>query len=355
MKLNCDITRQVVEALQTHGVACYIVGGYVRDALLGVESKDIDIEIHGIEMEAALELISKITPAKLFGNFGVISLDNVNTEFALARTEVKTGELHTDFAVQFITNGDLKLAASRRDFTINSIMFDLQNNQIIDNYDGISDLKLGIIRHVSDSFSEDPLRVLRGFKFAARYNFIICEDTLQLCNDIADQLLHLPIVRIEQELNAIFKYDGFKSINSQLAKVLSIMNNSGYYLYDFENVQWELNQLLFFRQFTNFKTVIDNCFEKKKTKKDLIYLIENYDNIINYNNLSANSKYELLTEIKYVTKEVFMINPDLKIIYETYIQLLSKYNGNYFIKKGFCGKQIPKEQKKIIGEFLDEL
>ncbi len=355
MELNCQITKEVVAALQTEGISCYVVGGYVRDYLLGVESKDIDIELHGAEIDQALSIINEVTPAKLFGTFGVISLENVNTEFALARTETKAGSLHTDFEVKFIADGDLKLAASRRDFTVNSIMYDLQNDVLIDNYNGQADLAAGIIRHVSPAFSEDPLRVLRAFKFATRYNFTIDEKTLNLCYQIADQLQYLPTVRIENELAQLFKTSNFVAVSEMLTKVIGTAFNSQYQLFQFESESPIIYRVLFFRQFEQFKTVINNCFEKKKTKKDLIFLIENYDRIVNYRNLAAVQKYNLLAAIKFVCEEAFVLNPDLQSIYCQYLQLITEYNGNYFIKQGINGKQIASAQAKLIGEHLDEL
>lgn len=205
MKINCEITKAVVSALQQNDIDCYLVGGYVRDTLLNIEAVDIDIELHNTNLEQAYQIISNITPANVYGSFGVIALDAVNTEFALARTEVKTGDKHTNFDIQFITDGNLKLACLRRDFTINSMMYDLANDRLLDFYNGQSDLNHSILRHVSDKFSEDSLRVLRGVKFACRYNLKIADETEALCKSLAPDLKHLPTKRIENEMNAIFK------------------------------------------------------------------------------------------------------------------------------------------------------
>ncbi len=353
MELNCAITREVVKLLQANNIDCYIVGGYVRDHLLGVESNDIDIELHGTDYQRAYEIITSITDAKLFGNFGVISLTDANTEFAIARIETKTGNSHTEFAVDFITDGNLKLAASRRDFTINSIMYDLQNDVLIDNFNGINDLNNKIIKHVSDAFSEDPLRVLRAFKFAARLGFEIADETYNLCLEIASHLEHLSTIRIENELNAIFSYGNYKQVNDRLTAVISKYTDSEYELSEINNP--DLFKVLFFAQFLNSKLVINKCIESKKDKKELNTLIDNYQDIKNYSQLNSERKVELLNSLKLCKLKAIALNPYLIDVFELFDRLKIKYDGNYLKSLGYTGKNIAIMQKKIIGEELDEL
>lgn len=354
MELKCKVTKQVVELLQANDINCYIVGGYVRDSILGIESKDIDIELHNTTIDQAYEIISRVTAANIYGSFGVIALEHYNTEFAIARTETKVGNLHTDYQVEFITNGDLKLAASRRDFTINSLMYDMQSNQLLDFYGGLVDLENKVLRHVSPAFSEDPLRVLRGIKFLTRYNLEMASETDILCTDIADQLNYLPTSRIEAELNSIFKNKYPKLGLKLLTKYLNIIFNSLEVEAEFSDNK-QLNQILFFKQFTNYYEVLDFCYENKKTKKDLKFVIDNYQLIKSVKDLDGIVQYELFTNCHYVLDKAIAINPNFETRYNQYLELKAKYDGKYFLSIGISGKQIATNQKQIIGGKLDEL
>lgn len=354
MELNCKVTKQVVELLQANNINCYIVGGYVRDSVLGIESKDIDIELHNTTIDQAYEIVSSVTAANIYGSFGVIALENYNTEFAIARTETKVGDLHTDYQVEFITNGDLKLAASRRDFTINSLMYDMQSNQLLDFYGGLTDLENKVLRHVSSAFSEDPLRVLRGIKFITRYNLEMAKETDELCVEVAKQLTYLPTSRIEAELNSIFKNDCQKYGLKLLTKYLYIIFNSLEVEADYGDNK-ALNQILFFKQFTNYEQVLNFCYENKKTKKDLKFIIDNYQLIKSVEDLKGNDQYELFNMCQYVLDKAIAINTNFGAKYNHYLELKTKYDGKYFLSIGISGKQIATNQKKIIGGKLDEL
>lgn len=355
MELNCAVTEQVVKVLQANNIDCYIVGGYVRDYILGIESKDIDIELHNTTIETAYELVKTVADAKVFGKFGVISLNEYNTEFAIARTEQKTGTSHTDFTVQFINDGNLKLAASRRDFTINSMMYDLQNNLIIDNYGGKSDLEQKILRHVSDAFAEDPLRILRGLKFIARYNLTIEPETDQLCRSIISELKYLPQIRVQKELEAIFAADYYQQARGLLTIYLNLLFNQQLTQYSSTGDSIIANRISFFKQFTNSDVVIDFCYEQKNIKRDLKLVLKNYDQYLNYNELPAIDKYQLLVDSKHVLSYVKYINSEVITAYHHYQQLTKEYDGQYFIKLGISGKEIKNAMAKKIGGMLDEL
>lgn len=354
MKINCDVTNRVVEHLLKNNVECYIVGGYVRDNLLGLNPKDIDIELHNTDVDTAFRLITQITPAKVYGTFGIIALNEVETEFALARTETKTGTLHHQFDIKFIRDGDLKLAASRRDFTINSIMYDLRANKLIDNFGGVDDLNNQVIRHVSDAFSEDPLRILRGVKFASRFGFKLDTETKQLCLDLSNQLSYLPTQRISNELEQIFKGPHFTLASCYLTSFINQI-----FQQQLKPVTFTTNPLLnkvnFFWQFSSFEKIIDFCYEQKQVKKDLKFILNNYDNIIDFNSKEVGVKFNLLENMKYREEYIEVLNNQVLSIYEIYLKLKEKYNGRYFINKGIVGKQIKIQQEQVLKEKLNEL
>jgi len=172
----------------------YIVGGYVRDKLLGVPSKDRDFVVVGSSVEEMLSL-----GYEQVGSSFPVFLKN-GEEYALARTERKVGVGYQGFEVNTDLYVSLEEDCLRRDLTINSMAIDPDTNEIIDVYGGRRDLELKLLRHVSDAFGEDPVRVLRTARFAARYNFSVHPDTVELMTKVAPELNHVPQDRIWKEI-----------------------------------------------------------------------------------------------------------------------------------------------------------
>ena len=219
--------QKFLKALSYKGAKTYYVGGYVRDMILGKENKDIDIEIHYITEKEFLDVCKSFgLDIKLCGQaFGVYKavLDGQDIDFSFPRTEKLIGTKHTDFEIAvdpFI--GELK-ASQRRDFTINALMMDTQTETILDFHQGIKDLENKVIRHTSDKFSEDALRVFRVAQFASRFGFTVAPETLELCERI--DVTHLPQERIQEETYKAFTkgtpsiyFDILKSIGIELVK-----------------------------------------------------------------------------------------------------------------------------------------
>jgi tRNA nucleotidyltransferase/poly(A) polymerase len=183
----------------------YIVGGAVRDMLLGVKPKDFDYVVVGATEKDMLER----GYIKVGADFPVFLHPETNNEYALARTERKTGNGYLGFTVDASPTVTLEEDLLRRDLTINAMAMDEQGN-IIDPYGGQEDLKNGILRHVSDAFKEDPLRVLRLARFCARYyyeGFEIHPTTMDLAVNIVDagELNHLPAERFVAEFYKVFE------------------------------------------------------------------------------------------------------------------------------------------------------
>jgi len=181
---NNKLAKQIAVAVEEAGGRAYFVGGYVRDKLLHIENKDIDIEVHGILTEKLEMILDSVGERLQFGkSFGVYNIKGSSIDIAMPRKEECIGNKHTDFKVDVNPFLGTKKAAERRDFTVNAIMEDVLTGEIIDHFGGVSDLKNKIIRHVNDrSFSEDPLRVLRGAQFSSRFCFEIAEETKSLCS-----------------------------------------------------------------------------------------------------------------------------------------------------------------------------
>ena len=178
----------------------YLVGGCVRDALLGREIYDYDIEVYDIEPLKFDELMAGIKASGVGKSYFIYKYKNY--DLGLPRSESKTGNSHKDFAVSYIN--DPALASLRRDFTVNAMMMNIFNGEILDFHGGKKDLESKTLRHIdSEKFKEDPLRVLRGVQFSARLGFSIADDTLELMKTL--DLAHLSKDRINTELIKFFR------------------------------------------------------------------------------------------------------------------------------------------------------
>ena len=206
--MNKGIAEQIAEYVREAGGRVFYVGGFVRDRLLGIDNKDVDIEVHGIDPDALLEILRRIGEPLTFGkSFGVFALKGEDIDIAMPRRERAVGSGHRDFEVDVDPFIGTREAARRRDFTVNSMMEDVLTGGIVDHFGGRRDLDEGVIRHIDpETFIEDPLRVLRGAQFAARFNFTIAPDTIELCRGI--DLSVLSRERVEEELKkALLKAD----------------------------------------------------------------------------------------------------------------------------------------------------
>jgi tRNA nucleotidyltransferase (CCA-adding enzyme) len=175
----------------------YCVGGAVRDRLLGLPVQDHDWVVVGSTPEAMVargfQPVGK--------DFPVFLHPDTHEEYALARTERKTARGYQGFAVYAAPDVTLEQDLLRRDFTINAIAEDA-DGKLIDPHNGVADLRAGILRHVSNAFSEDPVRILRAARFAARFGFTIAPETIALMRDMVNngEVDALVAERVWQEL-----------------------------------------------------------------------------------------------------------------------------------------------------------
>lgn len=185
----------------------YKVGGAVRDEIMGIEPHDIDYCVVGSTVNEMLSL-----GYKQVGKDFPVFLDKDGNEYALARTERKTGKKHTDFNFEFGKNVSLEDDLSRRDITVNAIAQDMDTGAYIDPFGGINDIKNKIIRCVKpETFVQDPLRVMRVCRFCAQLGFNIEIHTLQVCRDMVKngELNNLTPERIWLEFEKALKTDHF--------------------------------------------------------------------------------------------------------------------------------------------------
>lgn len=207
---NYNFAVQIARKVNEIGGTTYFVGGYVRDSLLGIPNKDIDIEIHNVTpyiLENILKELGDVQSRTVGNNFGIYNIDGYDLDIALPRKETAIGKGHKDFRIDVDAYLPLKDSARRRDFTINALMKNVLTGEIKDYFGGLDDLNNGIIRHIDDkTFIEDSLRVLRACQFAARFGFTIAPETICLCKTM--DLSTLPKERIAGELSkALLKAD----------------------------------------------------------------------------------------------------------------------------------------------------
>lgn len=158
----------------------YMVGGAVRDTVLGKKPSDIDYVVVG----ATPEEMFKLGFEQVGADFPVFLHPETKDEYALARTEKKTGKGYLDFETEFSPNVTLEDDLLRRDLTINAMAMD-ENGNIVDPYNGLKDIKEKKLRHVSEAFKDDPLRILRVARFCAKMpDFTIAEETLNMLKEM---------------------------------------------------------------------------------------------------------------------------------------------------------------------------
>ncbi|HEY7785800.1 MAG TPA: HD domain-containing protein [Pyrinomonadaceae bacterium] len=193
---------QLARAVQAAGGRGLLVGGCVRDPLMGRVPKDWDLEVYGIEAVELRTILDRFGPVNVVGEaFTVYKLGH-DLDVSIPRRERKTGTGHRGFFIEGDPEMSFEDAARRRDFTVNAILQDPLSGELFDPFDGRSDIKARMLRAVSaTTFGEDSLRVLRAAQFAARFEFEIEEKTLALCQTV--DLSDLPSERVWGEIEKL--------------------------------------------------------------------------------------------------------------------------------------------------------
>ncbi len=381
LKIKDPKITKYIDLIHKQNGKAYVVGGYVRDFLLNRNSYDIDIEVYNLSFNKLKKIFDN--DIQIYSNFGVINILNTNAEFTIPRYENKIGIKHNDFDINLNPNMSLKEAAKRRDFTINTIMYDLSDNKIIDNYNGIEHLENKKIVHVSEKFEEDPLRVLRAIRFSFVLGFDIDKKTLNKCINLTKELKYISSSRKEEEYKKAFNtnnqnfivgmkyfkklffyeyeiynidnqmYNNIKSIMIKHNKTIRKYNPKDYYL-----IMWAIFLIKTEDNIELLKKeqVIKDVFSSKKEQKRILKLITNYNEFKNTNNIKT--LYKIFTNLK--TNSYLLIklnnildekNNKLEIIYKKYIKYKEKYNGKYFIDKGYKNIEIKKlQENKIVDQ-----
>ncbi len=215
----------IAKTLSKYKGRSILVGGAVRDFCMEKEiSKDLDIEVFDINLKVLESILQKFGKLYTVGKtFGVLKLKTENAEydFSLPRYENKIGVGHKGFLTRSDPSLSFEKAASRRDFSVNSIGYDLIKHQLLDPFNGIEDIKKKTLRHIGPSFSEDPLRVLRAMQLSARLEFKIDPKTVKICNEL--NLEELSKERIFEEFRKLLIQAERPSIGLEYARELGIL------------------------------------------------------------------------------------------------------------------------------------
>lgn len=187
-----DAAEAVLESCRAAGGRPLIVGGSVRDALLGDPGTDVDIEVHGADPVLLMQLL----PGEkgTHGSFGVLHTVVDTEDFDLAIPRRADGSTE---------NVGLAEAFARRDFTVNAMGWDPETGELIDPFGGRADLAAGILRHTSDAFTAEPVHVLRGIRFAGQHGFELAPETLEMCRSMAPLAPAIPREKVWREFQRI--------------------------------------------------------------------------------------------------------------------------------------------------------
>ena len=217
-----EVARRIVQTAADAGGRALVVGGWVRDRLMGRPSKDVDIEVYGLPADRLRNILATFGAVNAVGeSFTVYKVAGIDV--SLPRRESKMGRGHKGFEV----HGDPDLspaeAARRRDFTINAIAWDPLRDEYVDPFDGRGDIQRRILKVVDETtFADDSLRVLRALQFAARFEFELDPSAMELCRRIP--LDDLPAERIWGEMEKLLLQAQRPSIGFDLALRLGVID-----------------------------------------------------------------------------------------------------------------------------------
>jgi len=321
---------KILKKIEKNGFEAYVVGGYVRNALLGINSKDIDICTNALPKD--IIKIFKLGK-EIKDNYGSINIitKKYNIDITTYRKESEY-KLHQPTRIEFINNIDKDL--QRRDFTINSILLN-SKNIFIDKFNGINDINNKLIKcigNTKEKLTNDPLRILRAIRFSILYNLNLDEEIINFIKDNKDLIKKISYYRKKEELDKIFtsknKIDGLKLLRDlNLLNVLEIEYNEIVYTEDINGIYAQIN-------FNN------NYPFSKETKK----LVKNIKEIIKIGTINNNTLYKYGLYINSIAGNILGINyneinklynclpikgkKDIKISYKTIVKLNNNCYNN---------------------------
>jgi tRNA nucleotidyltransferase (CCA-adding enzyme) len=217
------LVQQICQAIAESNGRALVVGGFVRDKLLGIESKDLDIEVYGLPIDVLHAVLAKFGHVMTVGkSFGVLRIKGLDVDFSLPRLDNKISSGHRGFEIVCDPFLDFATAAKRRDLTVNSIGFDPLTQAFFDPHGGAEDLKNKVLRATCPQhFSEDPLRGIRVAQFAARLQMQPDPQLLELCSKL--DLSELSKERLYEEFRKLLLKGVAPSMGLQFLKDCTLL------------------------------------------------------------------------------------------------------------------------------------
>ena len=353
-----DSALEILNDICDNGYKAYIVGGFVRDHLLGIKSNDIDITTNATPKEIRDIFKDDCLPGEDYGSVTVVK-KNCRYEITTFRKDVGYVDNRRPSEIEYVDNLDDDLV--RRDFTINTICMD-RNGKIIDRLHGIDDLKKRVIRCVGDAdtkFTEDALRILRAIRFATILNFRLDGDIIVSINKNKELIRNLSFNRKKDELDKIFTSSNSRNgINMILRFKL--------------DKELEINNLDKVRCFTSSISIwsVLNCSDKYPFSNNEKDIINNVNIVMKKNNLDPMNLFNYGLYVNSIAGEIKGINPkkitkayvnlpiksrrDIDVEVEDIAELLNKEPGGYLktifedLENAILYRRLPNENGKIL-------
>lgn len=349
----------------------YKVGGYVRDKLMGLEPKDCDYVV----VDSNEEEMSKLGYSLVGKDFPVFHHPETGDEYALARTERKTGFGYGGFEVD--TKGvTLEEDLFRRDLTINAMALDDDDN-LIDPYHGKEDIKNQILRHVSEHFKEDPVRILRIARFSARYNFSIAQETINMMSEMIEngEFDYLTEERVWKEFEKTLSERYIENFFLNLEKIGALKKLPGFNMIEeknfFSSVREENQKIFDLNLVHTFSQIPNKDLKKWKIPSVLIQKInifsewkkvgKHYSEMNNEEKLKFIQQNKGLHNQDNIQNSIYLLNFYLNwknnnnMSFENEIEILNKdilklksINYEEIVEEALKNKQKPNEEVKKI-------
>ena len=368
-------------ALKPFGGRLYYVGGIVRDDILKIVTKDIDVVVTGINRETFEKVLSTHCTVQLVGkSFGVYKCfkDGQEIDIAFPRKEISIGDLHNDFQVDFGPQITLEEDLQRRDFTINAMARDVETGELVDPYGGVNDLNNRTLRQLSDnSIKEDYLRALRALQFVSRFGFEIEAETLVNMKKYEYLFSTISSERVTVELNKFFRGTNlikavkyckgcnlleplFRNVTDQQLAILEEINKKESYdeliiyvvFFSFFEDHNEIKDILKIEKgiYKRIKSIL-SIINKKNASSEDIKLLLNLLGLDDYKRSIIVKKYLNITSDGEV--EVLMLE---KIVRENQPYLLQHLavNGDDLIALGFSGAKVGFILKKMLLDVIKD-
>lgn len=343
----------------------YLVGGAVRDQLLGLPVKERDYVVTGSSEEEMLERGF----TQVGKGFPVFLHPKTHEEYALARQERKVAPGHKGFSFTFSPSTTLEEDLIRRDITINAIA-QAKNGELIDPFGGQKDIKNKIIRHVSDAFSEDPLRVLRACRFKAKFpDFTISDDLLGLMKKMVQQTEfdELSKHRLWQELEKSLMYQNPKMFFSSLCQVGVMPKHLlAKVHWPFKQASGHIQQFCLLIQSKDLLDWIKQYFSPPNDFYFLATRVISFKHLLNnLHTCSPEDMLEILLSLKafstskwldhFIEIENILLNKDISVLMHSMVEKLKPISQQDFpdVEPGpLLGQKIQQKRIKIIRKML---